>query len=358
MTRLLNDILRQPEELSRVLTHLTYSERAKLDQAAQLIHDATHIFLSGIGSSWNAALCTTTFFHLRGRPVSLIDAAELCHFTTIPPGSVIIMLSRSGRSVEIVNLLPGAKKAGARIVAITNSPDSPLVREATVSIDLNAGFDHSVSINMYSAMALASTVLAAAVFDDLNSVLRKELDDSLKATGTAIREWRNRCAANEWFQSDASTYFLARGNSIGTCHEARLLWEEAAKAPATAMGTGAFRHGPQEIARTGVRFGLWIDAMRMREEDLAVARDLRKLGNSVFLVGQELPEDAGNLVFQLPSIPPEWQFLIDVIPAQLASEHLSHLRGVNCDELNICSYVVEHEYGLLTEATLGASSDD
>lgn len=130
-------------------------------------------------------------------------------------------------------------------------------------------------------------------------------------------------------------------------HLSRLLWEEGVKTPATAMGTGSFRHGPQEMVRSGMRFGMWIDGARMREQDLAVARDLGKLGASVMLIGQKIPGDAGDLVFEVPAIPAEWQFLIDMIPAQLAAERLAQLSGVDCDTFRLCSSIVEDESGLL-----------
>ena len=75
------------------------------------------------------------------------------------------------------------------------------------------------------------------------------------------------------------------------------------------------------------------------------------------LVGENLPPNVGDLVFQLPTSPPHWQFVIDVLPVQLAAERLSRLCGVDCDSFRICSYVVEDEYGLLrkkTEASLNA----
>jgi glucosamine--fructose-6-phosphate aminotransferase (isomerizing) len=115
------------------------------------------------------------------------------------------------------------------------------------------------------------------------------------------------------------------------------------------MGTGGFRHGPQEMVAEGSRFGMWIDGRSMRGQDLAVARDLRRLGASVMLIGQDIPEDAGDLVFRLPEVPSEWQFLIDVIPAQLAAERMARLSGVDCDSFRLCSYIVEDEWGLLHE---------
>jgi hypothetical protein len=65
------------------------------------------------------------------------------------------------------------------------------------------------------------------------------------------------------------------------------------------------------------------------------------------LIGQRLSNDAGDLVLQLPEIPPEWQFLIDIIPVQLVAERLSLLSGVDCDSFRLSSYIVEDEFGLL-----------
>jgi fructoselysine-6-P-deglycase FrlB-like protein len=125
------------------------------------------------------------------------------------------------------------------------------------------------------------------------------------------------------------------------------MWEEGVKSPATAMGTGSFRHGPQEIVGKDVRFGMWIDAAKMREQDLAVARDLRKLGARVLLIGQRIPTDAADLVFGLREIPTPWQFLIDIIPAQLVAERLARRSGSDPDTFKLCSFVVEDESGLL-----------
>jgi fructoselysine-6-P-deglycase FrlB-like protein len=122
------------------------------------------------------------------------------------------------------------------------------------------------------------------------------------------------------------------------------------------MGSGSFRHGPQEMVSKGMRFGMWIDGERMRGQDLAVARDLRQLGASVMVIGQDLPKNAGDLVFQLPAVPPNWQFLIDVIPAQLAAERLARLSGVDCDSFRYCSFIVQDEFGLLGEKA-GAPKD-
>ncbi len=78
-----------------------------------------------------------------------------------------------------------------------------------------------------------------------------------------------------------------------------------------------------------------------------MANDLGELGASVMLIGEKLPQNAADLVCELPISPTHWQSVIDVLPIQLAAESLSRLSGVDCDSFRICSYVVEDEHGLL-----------
>ena len=60
---------------------------------------------------------------------------------------------------------------------------------------------------------------------------------------------------------------------------------------------------------------------------------------------------------QLPPVPLEWQFLIDIIPAQFAAERLANLSGVDCDSFRYCSFIVENESGLFDEK-LAAPRDE
>jgi glucosamine--fructose-6-phosphate aminotransferase (isomerizing) len=349
MTHFLRDILRQPVELQRTIDFLLGMGRPAMDAAVTAIKSGRHVYLTGIGSSWHAALTAAPLFSDGARPVYLIDAAELLDFSAIPPDSAIIVISRSGRSVEIVHLIAKFRRTGATVIGITNSRDGALAKEAQFPIVVPIELDHAISVNTYSTLAATVGILANSVLGSWTPGDAAHLTRALEMTASAIPGWQSQIANSSWLSPRAVHYFLARGSSLGSCQEARLLWEEGVKSPATAMGTGSFRHGPQEIVTKGARFGLWIDAERMRAQDLAVARDLRRLGASVMLIGQDLSKDLGDLVFQLPAIPPRWQFLIDIIPAQLVAERLALLSGVDSDTFRYCSFIVEDEYGLLPQ---------
>ncbi|MBZ5654873.1 MAG: SIS domain-containing protein [Acidobacteriia bacterium] len=343
----MRDILRQPAELQRTISHLTGAGRVSLLEAAGMIQRAREVFVTGIGASWHAALGAGTLFSLHGRPVYTVEAGELLHFTSIPSKAVVIAISRTGRSIEIVQLLSTIRASGASLIGITNSPESPLATEAEASIVIPVVLDYAISVNTYSTLALAAGVLADFASGDVDALDFSLLSRALTEVETRLQGWREQIKATTWLEPQRPYYFLARGPSLASCHQSRLLWEEGAKSPATAMNTSGFRHGPQETVRAGMRFGIFIDPLKMRAQDLAVADDLRSLGASVMLIGQRIPEGNGHLVFQLPELPPNWQFAVDIIPAQLAAEQLARLAGVDCDSFRVCSYIVEDEHGLL-----------
>lgn len=346
MTRLMEDILKEPRELQRTLAYTFGEGKSALDHAVALVQKAANVYITGIGSSWHAGMAVESMLRSGCRPAVLVDASELLHFVPIAPDSVLIVLSRSGKSVEVVRLLAEAKNSKTRVIAITNTPASPLGRQADVVLRLEAAFDHLISIRMYSALVLAGGILASIAVGASEASLELELTRVLSETEESLERWSRQVETSDWFSPDVPTYFLARGGSLASCHEARLLWEEAAKSPATAMTTGGFRHGPQEIVTLGRRIGLWIDAEQMRFQDLSLAQELRDLGCRVMVVGHNVSAGAGDLVFSLPSSPSRWQFLIDVIPAQLSAERLSRLRGVDCDSFRLCPYIIEAEEGL------------
>lgn len=351
MTHFLQDILRQPEELKRAIDYLIGPGNTQISKAANTIRQAGKVYLTGIGASWNAALAAGSIFYSGGRPVYLLDASELL-FAEIPTGSVIVMLSRSGRSIEIVKLLAKARVAKATVIGITNFEDGQLAREADIPVVVPVRADLGISVNTYTVLALVAAAIATAVINSFDARLAMELSRGAAELAAQIPCWQRQLAQTSWLSPGAPYYFLGRGASLASACEAELLWEEGAKSSATAMGTGVFRHGPQEMTTSDTRFAIWIDTYRMREEDLATARDLSALGASVTLIGHGLPAEAADLVLEIPPMPSHWQFLLDIVPAQLAAEALAARADVDCDTFRFASYIVEDEHGIVLNGSI------
>src|SRR6266436_9808368 len=175
MTHFLRDILRQPIELQRTLDHLPGAGRGALDAAVAAVRAARHVYVTGIGSSWHAGLNVSALFQLGARPVYLVDAAELVQFAAIPPASALIVISRSGRSVEIVQLLAKARESGATVIGITNAAAGTLARKAQIPMVIPVAMDHAISVNTYTTLALAAGILASSVVGSFDAALASSL---------------------------------------------------------------------------------------------------------------------------------------------------------------------------------------
>jgi glutamine---fructose-6-phosphate transaminase (isomerizing) len=346
-TKLFEDIVKQPAQLAASMSFTLGAGMAALQTAAEALRTASSVVITGIGASWHAGMAMQAQMLAAGCPALLIDASELLHFAVVPRGAAVVILSRSGKSTEIVQLIERCRAQAATIVAITNQADSPLALGSDIILHTSTDFDHAVSVTTYSAVALTGALLACEATMRAARSVQDQLAQSLLDAQAAIPEWRKTIEKSGWLgDGEGFTYFLARGAGLASCHEARLLWEEAAKKPATALTSGGFRHGPQEIVREGFHAGIWIDAERMRSQDLELAHDLRRLGARVMLIGQRLEESGGDCVLRLPFIPADWQFLIEIIPIQIAAERLAAVRGEDPDTFRLCSYIVEDEGGI------------
>ncbi len=344
MTKFLRDILRQPAELERALDQVQGPAASTLAAAASAIRKAPAVYLTGIGASWNAAMAAAACFFAEGVPISTLDASELLS-AKIATHAVVVILSRSGASAEIVLLLEKVRQSGATSIGITNFPDGALAQHADIPLLVPVTPDHGISVGTYSTLALAATALAQAVTHSFSAGVARELADSIAALPATMPTWAAQLAGTAWLAPHAPCYFLARGSSLASAYEAQLLWQEGVKQPANAMGLDSFRHGPQEVVTPQTRIAIWT-AEPSRDKDLSLAHDLRRLGAQVLLIGQGLPADAADLVLQLPRTPSGWQFITDVVPIQLAAERLSVLSGVDCDSFRFASYIVKSDTGL------------
>lgn len=338
-----------------MLRRLLTDQRPALESAARRVAEAPVRLLAGMGSSFHGGFAIADLFDRAGVAVRNADAGELLHFAKLTAGSVVVALSRSGRSVEVVELAAKVKAAGATLIGVTNDAESPLARAADVKLLLGAPFDFNVSVSMYSGVALAGALIAALATGAWNDDEAARIDALLEAAERMLPNWqecdaegtKRGAADGADVAADAPVILLARGPGLAAAHEARQLFEEAAKLPATAHSTGAFRHGPNEVVRPGVRVILWLAAEgATRALDLALAADLVKAGASVTIVGRDVPIGSAGHVLYLPRGPERWQFLVELMPVRILIERIARARGVDCDTFRFCPFVVSREEGL------------
>lgn len=172
----------------RVARHVLNTEAAAIaalveqldeqfDQAVSAILDcAGRVIVSGIGKTGHIGRKLAATLASTGTPAYFVHAAEAAHgdLGMITPQDVVIALSHSGSSAELLTIVPLVKREGATLIAITGHADSPLAREASVHLSaavsaeacpLNLAPTASTTAALALGDALALALLDARGFD-------------------------------------------------------------------------------------------------------------------------------------------------------------------------------------------------
>jgi glucosamine--fructose-6-phosphate aminotransferase (isomerizing) len=187
---------------------------------------------------------------LTGVPVASVgpSVASIYHAKLRLRGGVVLAVSQSGQSPDIVALTSAARAGGGHTVAITNRIDSPLAGAAHAAIDIHAGPELSVAATKtFVTSALATLMLAAEIARDdalLDSLAT--LPDHLAQAARA--DWN---PAADAVLSSGSLYCIGRGPAWAIANEAALKFKETALIHAESYSSAEVMHGPVSIVERG-----------------------------------------------------------------------------------------------------------
>lgn len=243
---LLDEIREQPEVIARTLE----ANQATAREVAMLADGCTHAVIAGRGTSDNAGRYAQYVWGSRnGLSVGLTTPSLFSVYDTPPrlDGALVVGVSQSGQSPDIVSVLEEARRQGRPTVAITNEPDSPLVEFADVLIDLQAGDEVAVAATKtYTAqlavVALISEAMSAwsGSLGDLPGLAADALDQEQRAHEMAATHADIEHAA-----------VLGRGVNQATAFEWALKLQELTHIVAQPFSTADFLHGPVAVLEPG-----------------------------------------------------------------------------------------------------------
>ncbi len=166
-------------EADAILKYLSLEDPA-IDQAISMIHASTGpLIVSGIGKSGHIARKIASTFRSLGKPSAFLHAAEASHgdLGIIQHGSVVLVLSNSGETSELSDLLQYCRMHGVKIIGLTGPIDSTLARIANVAIaygklseacvnGLAPTTSTTISLAIGDALAVATSYLADVAPED------------------------------------------------------------------------------------------------------------------------------------------------------------------------------------------------
>jgi glucosamine--fructose-6-phosphate aminotransferase (isomerizing) len=247
---------------------------------------------------------------------------------------VVVCLSQSGNTSEIVQTQAWAASCGAVTIAVTNHADSPLAAQADLVMVTRAGPELAVpATKSYTAQLVAMAVLATALADEptaLDPPLRRVPDEAarLLRLQTGIDPAVERLSAAE------RTLVSGRGIVVGTALELALKLEETCLRPVRGLSYADLRHGPIAFIDDCVAAVLVAAANGpMLAGMQQLGSDLRSCGATVVGIGGDQGLEAVcHTTVAGPDLPESVAPLVLAVPAQLVVEQLARRLGLNPDK--------------------------
>jgi glucosamine--fructose-6-phosphate aminotransferase (isomerizing) len=330
----LAEIREQPDALLRLL-----EEEADFDEVAKVIRERrpSIVRLVGHGSSDAAASFGVYAFGLLPGWTAMRDSISLTVYYDAKvdlSDSVVIALSQSGETPDVVEYVKRARGRGAFTVAVTNGAESGVARAADATLALAAGPERAVAASKTFLNTLAALVWIAGgaagrgreIADGLRRV-SSQLSESLESLEQAVS---NVAMA---FAYVGRMYVIGRGIEFGTAREVALKLTETCRVAAEPLTATDLAHGP--IAALDSMFPVWTIASR--DESLpavleAAARVI-EAGATVVASGNAAHEIEGA-AYVLPVPEPPHRILsplLSVVPGQLFAGALAHAKGLDAD---------------------------
>jgi glucosamine--fructose-6-phosphate aminotransferase (isomerizing) len=335
MSRLEVELREQPAALARLLDR---EAAGALDLGRRLAAgDVRLVVIAARGSSDNAARYAKYLFGAHNRLPVALATPSLYGLYRRPPrldGALVVGVSQSGTSPDVVGVLDEARAQGRPTVAVTNTPGSPLAGAADHLLAMHAGEERAVAatksyVNSLGALALLSAGLEGdpARVEALRQVpaaLDRAIDGSARAA---------RPAAARLLADAPACAVVARGFNHATAFEVALKVTELTGTLASPFSGADLLHGPIGAIGAGFPVVLLAPSGAVLPQLLEVQAALRERGARVLAVSDDPAVLAGaSARLPLPGGVPEWLSpLVAVAPGQVLAMELARLRGLDLD---------------------------
>jgi glucosamine--fructose-6-phosphate aminotransferase (isomerizing) len=196
--------------------------------------------------------------------------------------TVCLAISQSGKSPDLIAAVEKARAAGAIVVAICNTQDSPLMRSAHYSIDICAGQETSVAATKSYIGSMSAIVHLVASWTRDDQLMRALELASVELDQAWSADWS---AAIEPLRNATNMFVVGRGFGLGIVQEAALKLKETCGLHAEGFSAAEVQHGPMALVRTGFPVLAFSQSDDTRASIESIAREFVRRNAHVLLAG-------------------------------------------------------------------------
>lgn len=326
---MLKEILEQPDAIDQAIRQ----DDTKLATAITLLRAADHVFLVGSGTAGKIAKLGEILFLREGFPAQAVVGSEhRAYEKLLTKKSVVLAVSQSGETADVLEFLELAKKRGAKVISILNVVGSSIDRLSDLSFLLGAGPEIAVASTKAATAQMAILFLLSAALGkhlpetkhDLRQAVRKlrhwltpDLSAHVRRVAESIKE-RNDC------------YLIGRGANAPIAQEGAIKIQEVSYIHAEGFPGGELKHGPIALVGEGTPVVALVPSDETMRDMESNSMELRARGARVIGIAPK-PHKAFNEWVEIPDLG-ALSPLATVIPLQLLAYHLAVLRGNDPDK--------------------------
>jgi glucosamine--fructose-6-phosphate aminotransferase (isomerizing) len=236
---MIKEIHEQPHVAERLITSLRHGQKKKLDELVHLMKQSRKVCFVAAGTSYHASLLGVYFFHATGYETQTLIASEFKHYITCDQDTLVIAISQSGETMDVVKALKYAQSEGARIASIVNVPYSTIQRMSDLSIEILAGQEICVaSTKTFTNQVITLLALAQRFGYEVDlDVVSEEIKECIELQEVPV----SRLAS--LLKEAHDIYLIGRGLSYPVAREAALKLKEISYVHAEGMMGGELKHG-------------------------------------------------------------------------------------------------------------------
>ena len=327
------EIYEQPQVLRTFLAH----ERPAVQElvAAIRAREIHYVLIAARGTSDNAgryanyllgavnqlpvALATPSLFSLYHRPPQLKTA-------------LVLGISQSGKSPDIVSVLAEARRRGALTAAITNFPDSALAAEADHVIQLCAGLEQSLAATKTYTSELAAVALLSSLLAG-DATMEAALEQIPTAVETVLTGHEQVARVAERYRYMHYCVVIGRGFNYASAFELALKLKELTYTVAEPYSSADFLHGPLALIEPGFPVLVFAPTGLLLPEMQQFIQNVRTREAEPVVISDDPATLAlGRSRLRLAVSVPEWLSpLTAIVPGQLFALELALARGYDPD---------------------------
>ena len=307
--------------------------------------EVERVVLVGSGSAWHAGLIGRDYIEDFAGLVATCEIASEFAYREVPlnPRTLVIAISQSGETADVLAAIGRAKRHGAAVVGIVNVMGSEATRQADAVMYMHAGLEVSVAATKTFTSQVASLYLLGCHLGASREFMgRKELTERLAAIAH-VPEHAERALATEpqivelarQFHRCGDFLYIGRGVTFPLALEGALKLKEISYIHAEGYAAGELKHGPIALAESDVPVVAIATKGPLRNKTLNAVEQVRARDAPVILIATEGDERAAEVAEHVVYVPETSEALVPIvaaIPLQLLAYHVAVWLGADVDQ--------------------------